>query len=194
MSDAAGGPAQPQSPAPAPQGAPPVPQPHPAAGAPVQSSQTAAQPAPSQPAQAPSPQPTAPQPQAAAPGPAGPATPPPSTPSGPPPSDGPPPPERENLVDAIADLLQMLVNWLRQEAAGIMRDKVVLPGQQLGMLIAFALAAAILLVIGLCFLFVAFLMVLARFIGWPGAFALVGVVILIVAGVLSYLKVRSIQQ
>jgi hypothetical protein len=108
-------------------------------------------------------------------------------------SDAPPVPERENVVDAVADLLQMVVNWLRQEAAGIMRDKVVLPGQQLGMLIAFAMAAAILLVVGLCFLFVSFLMVLAGWIGWPGAFAVVGAAILIGAGVLTYLKMRSIQ-
>ena len=106
---------------------------------------------------------------------------------------GSPVPERENIVDAIADLLQMLVNWMRQEAAGIMRDKVVLPGQQLGMVIAFALAAATLLVIGLCFVFVAFLMVLAFYVGWAAAFAIVGAAILIGAGVLSYLKMRSIQ-
>ena len=101
---------------------------------------------------------------------------------------------RESLVDAIADLLQMLVNWLRQEAAGIMRDKIVLPGQQLGMLIAFASAAATLLVIGLCFLFVAFLMVLAGWVGWPGAFGIVGGTIVLGAAVLTYLKVRSIQR
>jgi len=104
-----------------------------------------------------------------------------------------PAPERENVIDAVADLLQMLVNWLRQEAAGIMREKIVLPGQQLAMLVAFAMAAACLLVVGLCFLFVAFLMVLARWVGWPGAFALVGGTIVVVAGVLTYLKMRSIQ-
>jgi hypothetical protein len=101
--------------------------------------------------------------------------------------------ERESIVDAVADLLQMVVNYLRQETAGIMRDKVVLPGQQLGMLIAFAMAAAALLVIGLGFLFVAFLMVLAGYVGWPAALAIVGAAILIGAGVLTYLKMRSIQ-
>ena len=109
------------------------------------------------------------------------------------PHNDPPVPQRESVIDAVADLLQMLVNWLRQEAAGIMRDKVVLPGQQLGMLVAFAMAAAALLVIGLCFLFVAFLMVLAGWIGWPGAFALVGAAILVGAGILTYLKMRSVQ-
>ena len=109
------------------------------------------------------------------------------------PPSAPSAPERENVIDAVADLLQMLVNWLRQEAAGIMRDKIVLPGQKLGMVIAFAMAAAVLLVIGLCFLFVAFLMVLAGWIGWPGAFGLVGTTILVGAGVLTFLKMRSIQ-
>lgn len=102
-------------------------------------------------------------------------------------------PQRETLADAIADLLQMVVNYLRQETAGIMRDKVVLPGQQLGAFIAFAFAAAALLVIGLCFLFVSFLMVLAYFVGWAGAFAIVGGVTVLLAGLFTYLKVRSIQ-
>jgi hypothetical protein len=124
---------------------------------------------------------------------------PPSTPEDPPIAPPEPPAAeepvvgRESIVDAVADLLQMVVNYLRQETAGIMRDKVVLPGQQLGMLIAFAMAAAMLLVIGLCFLFVAFLMVLASYVGWPAALAIVGAAILIGAGVLTYLKMRSIQ-
>ncbi len=108
-------------------------------------------------------------------------------------AEGEPAPERETIIDAVADLLQMIVNYLRQETAQLMRDKVVLPGQQLGMLIAFAFAAAALLVIGLCFIFVAVLLVLAHYLGWPAALALVGTLILIGAGVFTYLKVRSIQ-
>ena len=102
--------------------------------------------------------------------------------------------QRETLVEAIADLLQMTVNWLRAEASDIVRDKVVLPVQQLGMTLASAIAAATLLVIGLCFLFVAVLMLLAKWLTWPGAFGLVGGLILIGAGVFTYLKVRSIQK
>ena len=104
------------------------------------------------------------------------------------------PPQRESLVDAIADLLQMTVNWLRAEASDIVRDKVVLPVQKLGMTLASAIAAAVLLVIGLCFIFVAALMVLAQWLTWPGAFGLVGGIIVIGAGVFTYLKVRSIQK
>ena len=102
-------------------------------------------------------------------------------------------PKPETLIDAVADLMQMVVNYMRQETAGVMRDKVVLPGQQLGMLVAFALAAAALLFLGIGFIAVAVLLVLAHYLGWPGALALIGVLLLIGAGVFTYLKVRSIQ-
>jgi len=110
------------------------------------------------------------------------------------PEPAPEPPQRETLVDAIADLLQMAVNYLRAEAADIVRDKVVLPTQQLGMMLAFVIAAATLMVVGVLFIAVALLILLAHWLGWPGALALVGAVMLIGAGVFTYLKVRSIQK
>lgn len=104
-----------------------------------------------------------------------------------------PEPKQETLVDAIADLLQMAVNYLRQETAGVMRDKVVLPGQQLGMFVAFALAAAFTLALGVGFIAVSVLLILAHYLGWPGALALIGALLLIGAALFTYLKVRSIQ-
>jgi hypothetical protein len=89
--------------------------------------------------------------------------------------------------------MQMAVNYMRQETAGVMRDKVVLPGQVLGAFVAFALAAAFLLALGIGFIAVAVLLVLAHYLGWPGALALIGVLLLIGAGVFTYLKVRSLQ-
>jgi type VI protein secretion system component VasF len=106
----------------------------------------------------------------------------------------PPGPQPETLVDAIADLLQMFVNWMRAEASDIMRDKVVLPVQQLGLTLASASAAGCLVVIGLHFIFVAILLVLAEWLGWPGALLLVGGVILLGAGGFTYVKMRSIQK
>ncbi len=103
-------------------------------------------------------------------------------------------PERETLADAIADLLQMFVNWLRAEASDIMRDKVVLPVQQLGLTLSSAAAAGCLVVIGLIFIFIAILLVLAEWLGWPGALTLVGAVILVGAGIFTYVKMRSIQK
>lgn len=115
-------------------------------------------------------------------------------PDAPPAEDTEPPPKPESLIDAIADLMQMAVNYMRQETAGVMRDKVVLPGQQLGRLVAFALAAAGLLFLGIGFISVAILLVLANYLGWPGALGLIGAVLLIGAAVFTYLKVRSIQK
>lgn len=103
-------------------------------------------------------------------------------------------PKSETLIDAVADLLQMLVNYLRQEASELMRDKVVLPGQKLGTMIAFAFAAAFLLALGLGFVAVALLILLAQWLTWPGALGLIGGVLLIGAAVFTYLKVRSTQR
>lgn len=100
----------------------------------------------------------------------------------------------ESLTDAIADLLQMAVNYLRQETAGVMRDKVVLPGQQLGKMVAFALAAAFLFALGLGFVAVALLLLLAHSLTWPGALGLIGGVLLVGAAVFTALKVRSTQK
>jgi protein-S-isoprenylcysteine O-methyltransferase Ste14 len=88
----------------------------------------------------------------------------------------------------------MAVNWLRAEAADIVRDKVVLPVQQLGMTLASAAAAAILLVVGLLFIFVAVLMLLAKWITWPGALGLVGGLTVLGAALFTYIKMRSIQK
>lgn len=99
-----------------------------------------------------------------------------------------------SLTDSIADLLQMAVNYLRQETASVMRDKVVLPGQQLGKMVAFALAASFLLALGLAFLSVALLLVLAGWLTWPGALGLIGGILVIGAGIFTALKVRSTQE
>jgi hypothetical protein len=119
----------------------------------------------------------------------------PTQPAGPAPGVEPEPEaKRETLADAIADLLQMAVNYLRQETAGVMRDKVVLPGQQLGKMVAFALAAAFLLAFGLAFVAVALLLLLARYLTWPGALGAIGGALLVGAALFTYLKVRSIQK
>lgn len=105
-----------------------------------------------------------------------------------------PEPHGETLVDAIADLLQMFSGWVRAEAADIVRDKFVLPMQQLGLTLASASVAGCLVVVGLQFIFVAVLLILAQWLGWPGALLLVGGLILAGAGIFTYIKMRSIQR
>ena len=103
-------------------------------------------------------------------------------------------PSRPTVAQAAADFVQMSVDYVRQETEGVMRDKVVQPGQKLGQVFAFAIAAALVLFLGVGYLSVAALMVLASFVGWPAALAIVGGVLIVVAAILTALKMRSIQK
>jgi hypothetical protein len=60
--------------------------------------------------------------------------------------------ERPSIIDQVADLLEMAATWLRQEVKEIVRSKVVLPLQQLGLTLAAAQAAGCLMTVGLIFL------------------------------------------
>ncbi len=105
----------------------------------------------------------------------------------------PSPPPRPSIADAIADLVQMFVDYVRQETEGIMHDKVVVPTQKAGQVVAFALAAAMVLFLGVAYLSVSAMMLLAHFVGWIAALAIIGAVLVIVAGGLTYAKMRSMQ-
>lgn len=100
----------------------------------------------------------------------------------------------EAIIDAIADLLQTVVDWLRQEAAAIVREKIVLPIQRLGLTLASAAAAATLAVVGLIFIAVALYLFLAEAVGHPFALLIIGAVYLIASAVFLVIKVRSIQK
>ena len=104
------------------------------------------------------------------------------------------PQQRESLFDAVADLLQMSVDWIRAEASDLVRDKFVMPVQRLGLTLASATAAGCLVVVGLNFVFAAVLMFMAQLLGWPGALLLLGGVILVGAAVFTVIKMRSIQK
>lgn len=103
-------------------------------------------------------------------------------------------PPRPSIADAIADLVQLFVDYVRQETGDIMREKVVLPTQKAGQVVAFALAAALTLLLGIGYLSVAAMMLLAHFVGWIAALAIIGAVLVIGAGGLTYAKTRSIQR
>ena len=100
----------------------------------------------------------------------------------------------ELLIDSIADLLQTASDWVRQEAGSIVREKVVLPIQKLGLTLASAAAAGCLLVIGLIFIAVALYLVLASAVGHPGALAIIGGTYVVAAAVFLVIKVRSMQR
>ena len=102
--------------------------------------------------------------------------------------------QRVTTIDAAADLLQMVVDFLRQETEGLVREKVVMPTQQAGMVVAFALAAAAVLALGVAFIAVAALLVLADWLGWPLALLVVGLVLIAGAAGFSAAKVRRMQK
>ncbi|MDI6843233.1 MAG: hypothetical protein QMC94_02375 [Anaerosomatales bacterium] len=99
-----------------------------------------------------------------------------------------------SIIDAIADLLQTVVDWLRQEAEAAVRDKVVAPLQRLGLTLASALAAAMLGAFGLVLLGIAAFIFLGERITYPGALALVGGIYLLAAGVFLIVKARTMQR
>lgn len=102
-------------------------------------------------------------------------------------------PERAGVMDAVADLVRLFVEYVRQETGDVVRDKVVLPTQKAGQVVAFALAAATVLVMGIGFVAVAALLLLAGLLGWPGALLAVGGALILGAGGLTYVKTRSMQ-
>jgi tetrahydromethanopterin S-methyltransferase subunit G len=101
---------------------------------------------------------------------------------------------RNPIVDAIADLMQTAVDWLRQEAEATVREKVVPPLQQVGILIGAAIGAASAMVIGVIFVAVSLVMFLGSWIGYPFAFLAIGAVYLLVALVFTVVKVWKMQR
>lgn len=107
------------------------------------------------------------------------------------PAPEPPAPERPSLIDTVIDLLQTLRDWVRQELGDAVHDKVAVPLQRVGTAIGSAFAAGCLLVVGLIFIAISLLLLLAHFLTWPGALALIGAVYLIGAAVFLVIKSRS---
>ncbi len=122
------------------------------------------------------------------------------TPEPPPPSmPKPPPPKAEEtsrpgIIEAVADLLQFVVDWLRQEAGAIMHDKIVIPGQKLGLTLASGCAAALLLSLGLGFISVGLFILLGEWLTYAGALLLTGGVLVLGAVVFTVIKMRSMQK
>lgn len=100
----------------------------------------------------------------------------------------------ESIIDALADLLQLAATWVRQQAGSIMREKIVLPLQKLGITVASAFAAGCLLVIGLIFVAVGAIIGLGHLIGFGWTFFLIGAVFLIGSAVFLVIKGRNMQR
>lgn len=104
------------------------------------------------------------------------------------------PPKRPSIIDAVADLLQFIVDWMRQEAEAAVREKVVLPVQKLGLTLASASAAGCLAALGIGFIATGVFILLGEWITYPGALLLVGGVLLVGSVVFTVIKMRGIQR
>ncbi len=102
----------------------------------------------------------------------------------------PPPAERPRIVDAVIDLLQTTVDWLKQEAETTVRDKVALPLQKVGLAIGSGAAAGCLLAFGLMFVAIGLLLLIAQSLGWPATMMLIGAVYIVAAAIFLVIRVR----
>lgn len=102
-------------------------------------------------------------------------------------------PPRAGVADAVADFIQMFVDYVRQETGDVVHDKLVVPTQVAGQVVAFAIAAAQVLFLGIAFIAVALLLLLAEAVGWPAALLIVGGVLILGAVGLTYMKTRRLQ-
>jgi hypothetical protein len=96
-------------------------------------------------------------------------------------------PAEPTLIDSIADLLQVIVDWLRQEAESTVKNKVVLPLQQLGLTMLSAQLAVTLVLLGAIFISVGSMILLADWVGWPGALYIVGGTCVLIALILAFI-------
>jgi len=103
-------------------------------------------------------------------------------------------PDRRSLTDAIADLLEALAEWFNDEVETVVRDKVVLPLQRLGLTLVAATAAACLAVFGITLVGVGVFMLLGAAIGYPYALILTGSVILVGSMVFLVIMDRNRQR
>lgn len=105
-----------------------------------------------------------------------------------------PPPRGGSLIDAITDLMQAAVTYIRQETGDLVREKVALPIQKAGMTVALAIGVAISLVVGAIFVGVGVLLLIAQWIGWPASLFLVGGVLILVSAIIAFVRSRSVQK
>jgi hypothetical protein len=102
------------------------------------------------------------------------------------PASGAPEPEPEpagprGMVDASLDLVQTVIQYIRQEIGAAVRDKAVVPAQETAIDVAVLIGMALVLATGIVWISVGLYMLLAHFIGWIAATFVVGFTLAIIA-------------
>jgi len=98
---------------------------------------------------------------------------------------------KQSIFDLAIDLLEALVDWLRHEAETIVREKVVLPLQRLGVTLIAVLASSCLAVLGATAIAVGAFMLLGQAIGYAYALLVIGAVLLIGSAVFLIVKKKN---
>ena len=99
----------------------------------------------------------------------------------------------QSVIDASADFLIAGRDYVRQEAEGVMREKIAPPLAEVGVTVASMWAAVLFLVLGLVFIGVAAIIALSQWVGPALAFLIVGFIYLIGAGIFLFIKIRQVQ-
>ena len=100
----------------------------------------------------------------------------------------------QEVIDASADFLITGRDYIRQEAEGVLREKIAPPLQEVGVTVASMWAAVTLLILGLIFIAVAAMIFLSQLVGPALAFLIVGGLYLIGAGVFLIVKARQMRR
>jgi hypothetical protein len=98
--------------------------------------------------------------------------------------------EPRSVIDASVDFVQTSVAYARQELGAAVRDKAIVPVRDTAIDVAVLLAMALTIFLGIAFIAVGLLMLLAHFIGWIAAMFVVGGVLLIV-GIIVIFVIRG---
>ncbi len=107
----------------------------------------------------------------------------------PPSDDG----QSRSVIDASVDLVQTSVAYARQEIGAAVRDKAIVPVQQTAADVAVLLAMSLTLALGIAFIAVGLLLVIATLIGWPATMFVVGGILLVAAIIVMLIVIRRME-
>lgn len=105
----------------------------------------------------------------------------------------PPPPEGGSLIDEATGLIETAVTYVRQEANDIVREKVVQPIQSAGATVGLAIGVGLVLALGVGYVSVGALILLAQWLTWPGALFLIGGILIVGSAGIAYFRSRKMQ-
>lgn len=101
--------------------------------------------------------------------------------------------EERSLIELLAELVDMVNRFIREQARDTLDKAIIQPLQKLGLNLAFTIVAGAMTAIAVIFIAVGSFLLLAEAIGYPFAYLLIALVYVIVASVLVWLRTRSVQ-